>query len=342
MGQLIRSRPVFSVAIPSYNHGKFIREAIQSVLKQEDCGDLEVVIVDDFSTDGSREIISEEAAADERITAVFHEENEGISSTVNEAKRLSRGEYLFTLASDDMLRQGALAKIREAFETPSPVGAIIFDGECVGIDGKPLGYCYSDIHPKPPEDMENVFRSLLRANFIMAGATRTSEVRDRGISLSEELRFLGDWVYWIDVASISDFRYLPEPLYIYRIHNSNSSFEDGWMEDTGKACGEILDRHWNRIDREDAAFLLYLGGLSYVKIGRMGKGRRDLFRSLGLEPFSRQGLKTSAAFALSLFGRVGDGLLSAYGKLRFSRVYGLSMHRIRKQIRKEEKEEKRK
>lgn len=336
VGRLIHSKPTFSIAIPSYNHGRFIREAIESVLSQEGCGEIELVIIDDCSTDGSRDIILEEAAADKRIRAVFHDRNEGISSTVNEAKRLSRGDYLLTLASDDMLRQGALAKIRDAFETPSPVGAVFVDGECIGIDGKPLGYRYSDIHPKPPKEMDDVFSALLRGNFIMAGATRADEVRDRGISLSGDLRYLSDWVYWIDVASVAAFRYLQEPLYIYRIHGSNSSFKDGWIEDSAKAYGEILEKHWNRLGRVDAAHLLYLEGLSYVKIGQLRKGRRGLFKSLSRAPFSRQGLKTSAALASSFMGGFGERLLAAYGELRFSRIKELSMHRIRKQYRNEE------
>ncbi len=340
MGDLTSRKPTFSISMPSYNHARYIREAISSVLEQENCGELELIIVDDFSTDGSRDIIREEAARDSRIKVVLHDANMGISRTVNEAKGLSTGEYMLTLASDDKLVPGALAKMLEAFQAPSPVDVVIFEGKCVDRNGNPLGYNYSEIHLKPPSDMANVFSHLLKGNFIMAGATRASSVWERGIRLNEQLRFLSDWIYWIDVAAESTFRYLPDPLYIYRIHGKNASFMDGWISDSARAYSMIEEKHSARLSKAEVAYIRYMEGLSFVKIGRVFEGRRALLSSLSCSPFSNQGAKTAVALISSFLGNLGSSLLGAYGALRFSHDSNISMHRIRKRYRGEETREK--
>lgn len=90
-----------SVIIPVYNVEKYLRECIDSVLKQT-YTNYEVILVDDGSTDTSGQICDEYVKVDERIR-VIHQKNQGLSVTRNNGFRLSRGEYVYFLDSDDWI-----------------------------------------------------------------------------------------------------------------------------------------------------------------------------------------------------------------------------------------------
>ena len=84
--------PLVSVVMPSYNHEKFISEAIESVLGQ-DFDDLELIIVDDASTDASKQIIQKYEKQDARVRVILHETNCGISKTMNDGIESARGTF---------------------------------------------------------------------------------------------------------------------------------------------------------------------------------------------------------------------------------------------------------
>ena len=96
-----------TVAIASYNHASFIKEAISSALSQTGC-DLEVIVVDDASTDGSVEEIRK--INDPRLRLICHEHNLGNSLALNRAIQEGSGEYVAVLNSDDAFLPGKLQK----------------------------------------------------------------------------------------------------------------------------------------------------------------------------------------------------------------------------------------
>lgn len=98
-----------SVIIPVYNTCELVRRAVVSVLEQ-DAEDLEVILVDDGSTDESAEICDSIAAEDARVLAV-HQENMGVSAARNTGLKYASGEYVMFMDSDDRLREGALAAL---------------------------------------------------------------------------------------------------------------------------------------------------------------------------------------------------------------------------------------
>ena len=124
--------PLVSVLMTSYNHERFIQEAIESVLAQT-CSDLELIVVDDASKDGSREIIKELQRKDKRIKPVFHASNKGIARTINDGIENSSGKYLALIASDDLWREDKLEKQLEILEKNENrvvwCNAEIIDGE---------------------------------------------------------------------------------------------------------------------------------------------------------------------------------------------------------------------
>ena len=91
-----------SVITGTYNPGHLVHKFIESVLKQT-LTDLELIIIDDYSTDGTREVIQEYAKKDNRIKVILNEKNLGISDTYNKGLALAQGEYVSLVDSDDFL-----------------------------------------------------------------------------------------------------------------------------------------------------------------------------------------------------------------------------------------------
>ena len=100
-------QPLVSVVIPAYNCSKTIERCLDSVLSQSHQA-LQVVAVDDGSTDGTLASLQAYAARDRRLTVV-HQENQGVSATRNHALELCRGKYVQFVDSDDWLAPDAVA-----------------------------------------------------------------------------------------------------------------------------------------------------------------------------------------------------------------------------------------
>lgn len=119
---MIRDNELISVIIPMYNCEKYIRQCVESVLKQS-YENLEVIVVDDGSTDDGGKLCDEIFAQNQRVK-VFHKENGGISSARNYGIDRANGAYLFFLDSDDYLEDGGLEALYEAAKSNSADMAI--------------------------------------------------------------------------------------------------------------------------------------------------------------------------------------------------------------------------
>lgn len=93
--------PLVSVVMPAYNKEKYIAKAINSVIHQT-ITDWELIVIDDCSTDGTRDVIAAMAANDPRIRFVRNESNLGAAGTRNRALDMCRGEYVALLDADDI------------------------------------------------------------------------------------------------------------------------------------------------------------------------------------------------------------------------------------------------
>lgn len=104
----------YSITVPVYNVEKYLRQCIESVLNQ-DYENLEIILVNDGSTDGSGAICDEYAARDNRIK-VIHKENEGLLLTRRVALKHTTGDYVMFLDSDDYWVEGLLSRITDVIE----------------------------------------------------------------------------------------------------------------------------------------------------------------------------------------------------------------------------------
>lgn len=114
--------PVLSVVIPCYNRHKVVKEAIDSVLSQKGINNVELICVDDCSTDGTLQVLQEYEKNYDNVFVYRHEKNKGGSAARNTAIVHARGRYIFNLDSDDFLAENTLSSVLQvALERGSSV-----------------------------------------------------------------------------------------------------------------------------------------------------------------------------------------------------------------------------
>lgn len=126
--------PLVSIIVNNYNYGRFLGEAIDSALAQ-DYPNVEVIVVDDGSTDDSREVIS---GYGDRVVPVL-KENGGQASACNAGFAVSRGEIVFFLDSDDVLLPDAAGRVVAAFRERPDAVKVQFRLWHVDVEGDPTG-----------------------------------------------------------------------------------------------------------------------------------------------------------------------------------------------------------
>ncbi len=109
------SDPLVSVVIPCYNYGRFLSEALESILAQTYTS-WECIIVDDGSTDNTKEIAHQYTSGDSRFQYIY-QKNQGLAGARNAALKQSKGEYIQFLDADDMLERDKLALQVPIFKT---------------------------------------------------------------------------------------------------------------------------------------------------------------------------------------------------------------------------------
>lgn len=119
----LTARPTVSVVVPCYNYGHYLPQAVDSVLTQDGV-DVEVIIVDDHSTDGSELVAAELAARHEQVRVIRNAVNKRHIATYNVGLAETTGDYVVLLSADDMLAHGALARAVALMQHHPNVGLV--------------------------------------------------------------------------------------------------------------------------------------------------------------------------------------------------------------------------
>jgi glycosyltransferase involved in cell wall biosynthesis len=206
--------PVFSVIIPTFNRAALVTEAVRSVLQQT-FGDFEIVVVDDGSSDDTREALRPYAG---RIRYV-HQENAGVAAARNRGIAESRGEYLAFLDSDDLFAPRMLEQARCTFEDHPEAGAVFTAEIEMDAQGRPRRV----ITKRTRGDFFTPAGMIGRDTHI--GSGRPGVVRRRWVQklggYDESLRCAVDCDLWIRYSFHMPMVLQPEPLVFRRLHSSN-------------------------------------------------------------------------------------------------------------------------
>jgi len=214
--------PKISVIVPIYNQAAFIRETVDSVLGQ-DYPNLELVLSDDGSTDGTSDILSEYAAREpERVKVVASKRNTGIAGAFNRALQAHTGEYIAWLGGDDLMLPGKLSRQVAALQArPDAIGcchdAEVFDS----ASGKPYGR-FTEVYNGRRGVRDGGVELLLDPGYMMLPSTmmvRSSGVD--GLRFDERIRVSNDWLFDIELFQRGPVVGLDDVLARYRRHQSN-------------------------------------------------------------------------------------------------------------------------
>jgi glycosyltransferase involved in cell wall biosynthesis len=266
---------------------RFLPEALQSVRAQT-FSDLEIIAIDDGSTDGSRAWLKDQPG----IRAIFNETNVGTYATLNVALKEASGDFIAILNDDDVWEPQKLEKQLELFAAHPQVGLVhtggyFIDAEGRQLRGSPLGFAF------PRFATGDVLLGLVYENKIIASASLTRrECFDKLGGFNESYFGSGDWEMWFRIAEKYHVGFVDEPLTLYRVHGQNASkkLEKIWVDDQRlrEWMEPRLDAMIGRFDPDDVqrakAFNLAALGMERALNGDAKGGRAAFKKSLELQP----------------------------------------------------------
>ena len=299
------SEALVSIVIPSYNHAAYLAAAIDSVLAQ-DYPQVELIVIDDGSTDGSPSIL-------ERYRGRFHWEvqpNQGQAATMNRGWRMARGGILAYLSADDLLAPNAISTSVAALRRHPQAVLVYCDFNLVDPAGAVVrrvrapDFRYEDMvaelicHPGPGA----FFR---RAAYEQSGEWRA------------EYRQYGDYDFWLRLALQGTFVRIPEVLASFRVHPHSQSFTPA-SASAAEEPVKIMDAFFANAGlpprlralqaRAASAAHLHSARL-YVRAGQHRLGLRAARRAIALYPRNLFAWRTLRLGVNALFNRLAHRVL---------------------------------
>jgi glycosyltransferase involved in cell wall biosynthesis len=315
-----------SVIMGSYNHERYIGEAIESVLRQT-CKDLELIIVDDASKDNSKAIIEEYRAKDERVRALFHEKNMGIARTINDCLNQAKGKFVCLIDSDDIWEIYKLEKQLQVLSKNE--GKMVWsEGSIVNGNGRPTGRTVTQMLYSRKKS-GNLFEDLLQEQFVLFQSLIFETSFLNGLRRDENFRYVSDHGFIVELSRNHDFVFMDEPLAKYRIHGGNVTHRDtkGWMRERIEIRKAFLNRYSSLISDSTKADIYYKIGHAYSALGDPEKAKTYYVKAFSVDHLHRISL-LYIALALTaknmvinelvskLYFSVSSSLLSKFGKGR--------------------------
>ena len=294
--------PKFSVVMSAYNYGRWIREAIQSVLNQT-YKDFELIVADDGSTDNTAEVVASFPGV-----KYMWQENRGPAAASNAGVAMSQGEYLAFTGADDHLLPRALEIGAEIMDQHPEVGMVYGQAEMMDENG----YVYrirgsSILNHSAVIDGKDQIKELLFENRIIPAMMVTRRCFDAVGGVDEELRAIAeDRHFCIKVAKKFSLAYIAEPIVKYRLHgNQMHRHVDPKLAETAFLL--VMDEIYG--DPDFAPTFLHLKNAAYSRNYRR-IAAYGLYYGRDLKLAREYITKSVKVYPRIMFGR--DGLTIAY------------------------------
>ncbi|MEW5805860.1 MAG: glycosyltransferase [Acidobacteriota bacterium] len=281
--------PKVSVIIPTYNRAHYITQALESVFAQT-FRDFEVVVVDDGSTDNTKEALSTYMESIRYI----RQENRGEAAARNSGIRASTGEWVAFLDSDDMWEPQTLETLIEASRVNPDAGLIAMRARAIRSDGSRTNRTFG----KKKVDLSFTTKSLLwgESGAIMMPMVRRHLFEKVG-GFDESIPSAADCDMWLRLSFHTRMVGVPEPLLLCRIHGENVSGDRSlnarmWIRILEKFSAEhpefVRSHPWffrRAMGKESIRLGRELLALSSGNAATLREARCYLLRSIATFPF---------------------------------------------------------
>jgi glycosyltransferase involved in cell wall biosynthesis len=213
---------LISVCLPSYNGSDFIGAAIESVLRQTH-HDLELIICDDESNDGTYELLLDIAARDARISVYRNEKRLGLFANYNQCVSKARGELIKPFAQDDGLEPAALARMSAAFASGVEIVCCERNqGTLYAANAKDK--VETGLRPGRSKGRGIILECLQSYRNLIGEPVAVMCTKNlKETPFDSEFRSLGDLDCWLRLLSRGDLVYLNEPLVSFRQHEQSAT-----------------------------------------------------------------------------------------------------------------------
>ena len=302
--------PRVSVVIPTYNYARYVSEAIDSVLAQS-FEELEVIVVDDGSTDQTAEILR---AFGGQLCDI-RQEHRGLSAARNTGIRAARGQYVAFLDSDDLWLPDKVSLQVARLDAEPEVGLVY--GETLLFDDSTPATLTLHSH-FAPHPSGRILSWLVCENVIPSPTPMVRrELFERVGLFDETLSACEDWDMWIRIARVCEIAYVDRVLAKKRQHQENMSLDSERLMPNGL---RVLEKAFSAPDpsqelhglRRKAFGRSYADfGLHRFHTGRYEQARRHLIRAVTLDPRLLFYQNTAAVLSTCLLGSAAARKLHA-------------------------------
>jgi len=311
-------KTVVSVVIPAFNSGRFIGEAIDSVLVQGIAA-MEVVVVDDGSTDDTEQVVRRYTGR----VRYLQRSHSGPSAARNAGIRASTSEYVAFLDSDDLWPAGTLKARIDLLDTHNDMGLVFGDFEKFDDDGVVMPSMFrqrdllGDFLGEGPY-LQDAFAKLFSCNYI---ATPTAVVRRAVLTdvggFDEKLRYVEDMDLWFRIAERYSIGFVPDVAASVRRHGQNTSRDVAAMS---RSFLDVLEKLEKTVSRGHLQMVQRRFGVAARDLGYhyLMNGMRAEARAVLLRGLRRHGnLRSLLYYAAALIGpqrSLGWACARGYGR----------------------------
>ncbi len=210
MQEAQEARPLVSIVLPTHNGARYLRESVDSCLRQTH-EHLELIVVNDGSTDETEEIVL--SYQDPRIVYARHHPNRGLPRTLNVGFALAQGDYLTWTSDDNYYADNAIEVMLRALQETRPrAGMVYCDDYLIDAEGQVVG----ERRVLPPWKLWRRIPWGIGACFLY-----TREVYERVGDYNPEVFLAEDYEYWWRISLRFRMQPLHEKLYYYRRHSAS-------------------------------------------------------------------------------------------------------------------------
>lgn len=206
--------PCISVCIPVFNGERYIRDSIESVLKQTETR-FELVVVDNCSTDHTREIVA--SYSDPRIRVFRNHCNLGLAGNMNKCVELAQGDQIVILPHDDVLLPTMLEACNRILTSDPQIGIVYSSYYRINAEGKLIDLCQTDARDMVMSG-DKAFRKIVRGNPIQCAMVRKKAFSAVG-AFNLNLLLCADANMWCRIVLAGySVAYIAAPQNCYRVH----------------------------------------------------------------------------------------------------------------------------